>query len=76
MSRPRRQVVGVLAAATVAAAGLVAPAPASAMTWSCQTRHAVSVAYIAVGEAFRSLGNYEMMMYYYGKSAGVTDNCS
>jgi hypothetical protein len=75
MSRLRRHVIGVLAAATVATAGLAAPAPASAMPWSCATRVALYNLYNSVGEAFDLAGEYEAAAFWYGMAEGVLGGC-
>jgi hypothetical protein len=75
MSRFRKHVIGILAAATVAAAGLTAPQPAAAMPWSCATRHTLYNLYMSVGDAFDLAHEYEYAAYWYGKADGVLGGC-
>jgi hypothetical protein len=73
MSRLRRHVIGVLAAATVAAAGLTAPQPASAMPWSCATRHTLYTLYMLVGDAHELAGEYMAAAYWWGLADGLLE---
>jgi hypothetical protein len=75
MIRLRKYVIGVLAAATVAAAGLAVPPPASAMSMSCVTRLALALTYIGTGDAFYAVGNYGAATYWYAKAEGVVTGC-
>jgi len=75
MSRLRKQVIGVLAAATVAAASFAAPPPASALPWSCATRHALWAVYMGAGDAWYWAGEYARASFWYGKAAGVLGGC-
>jgi hypothetical protein len=75
MGRLKKHVIGILAAATVAAAGLTAPAPASAMPISCVIRIAVAVIYIATGDMYNTMGAYTLANHWYNKAENEMDGC-
>ena len=72
MSRLRKYVIGVLAAATIAGASLAAPPAASAMPMSCAERIALSYTYSAWGHWWASL---VLAANWYGKAEGIATGC-
>ena len=75
MSRLRKHLIGVLAAATIAAASLAAPPPASAMPMSCATRLTLSYMFSATGDAFYLAHQYVTAAYWYGRAESVLTGC-
>ena len=74
MSRLKKHVIAVLAAATIAADSLVvATPPASAAPISCIHRVALSWTYIGTGDAYFAVGNYTMALVWYKRP---TPSCS
>jgi hypothetical protein len=75
MRRIRRPVIGVLAAATVAAAGLAATPPASAMSMECTVRWTIWAVYRATGDAAWVAGNTNEARRWYAVAEGVVALC-
>jgi hypothetical protein len=75
MRRFRKPVIGIVAAATVAAAGLAATPPASAMSPQCVVRWTLWDVYAAMGEAFYALGNKKEGDRWYDTASGVILGC-
>ena len=75
MARFRRMAIAALAAATVAIGGHVTATPASAMPMSCSVRISLADAYISLGMAHYSVGDYGGARYWYGRAAGVIQGC-
>jgi hypothetical protein len=73
ISRLRKHVIGVLAAATVSAAALANTPAASAMTWSCATRNTLYTLYMSVGDAYEAAGEYMAAAFWWGKAYGVLE---
>jgi hypothetical protein len=76
MSRLKKHVIALLAAATIAADSLVvATPPASAMPISCTYRIALSWTYIGTGDAYFAVGNYTMALVWYQKAETILFGC-
>ena len=75
MSTLRKHVITVLAAATVAAAGLTATPPASARPMSCVQRIAIAYHYHATGWAYWSIGDYEQADHWHGMAVSIAAGC-
>ncbi len=75
MSRLKRHVIGILAAATVAATGLAAPPSSSAMTLECSRQYALYITYNAQAYLFGSINNTYQQARYYGKAEEAMRSC-
>jgi hypothetical protein len=64
MNSLRKHVIAVLAAASVASAGLAAPPPASAMPYTCEARHALYRLYASVSAMFGYAGDDRAAAYW------------
>ena len=70
MNRLKKHVIGMLAAATVAAVQLAVPPPASAM-WSCPTRNTIARLQTLTAEMWLWAGNGGAAQYWYDLSAAT-----
>src|SRR5262249_30280742 len=62
---------GLLVASAILFGDLAVPSRAPAMRMSCSTAKAVAQSYIATGNVFYGLGDYQSASYWYGRAEGV-----
>jgi hypothetical protein len=75
MTRLRRIVIAVLAAATVTVGSLAVPASAAAMPMSCAVRKQLAISYYATGQVFYALGDDATAYFWWGKAYGIVEGC-
>jgi hypothetical protein len=75
MTKLRRLVIAVAAAATVAVGSHAAAPQASAMPMSCSVRYALARGYVSLGYAAYAVGDYQAMQYYFGRADGISEGC-
>jgi len=73
MTKLKTLATAALAAATIAAGGLVAAPTASAMPISCSHAMNLHRYYMATGDVHFALGNISVAASYYGRAAGVLE---